>query len=201
MRSSGKTAAFLAFVSMAGAAPAQDWTGVYGGLSASRSTGGMDAFDSSAPGSSFYSPDLEGRQTGAFLGYALQQGNLVYGGELAWGSGDIADMVIPQNHLGPMLDLKARVGYAMGKTLIYGTLGWTRTGMDALNVPAANEPFPVTGVAYGLGVDMMVGARMFLGAEVLRRDLEIKEGDIPGFPTEYAEHALTTVTLRLGLRF
>lgn len=179
---------------------AQDWSGIYGGLSLSRTTGGVDQINAGVLESSF---SYSGNQVGAFVGYGIQQGNLVYGGELSFGNGDISnnDVTPEENYLSGTLDLRGRVGYATGNLLVYGALGWSKADVNFAGVAAADEPLSASGLSYGLGVDMHINDRMFVGAEVQRRNLDMSEGDIPGFPTYSEDFGLTSVNLRLGMKF
>lgn len=191
-------AVFGLAVAASAPAAAQDWSGFYGGLSfSSNNTAYSDAIGG-VPATSY---DLEGNQFGGFLGYNLQRGALVYGGELAYSKGDIeAEAAFPGNQFEKFLDLKARVGYAAGQALFYGTLGWS-AGDYRYAGPVTNNPVRADGWALGAGVDFMVSDRIFVGAEYLHRKTEIDEGGIGGFPTYSAEMKTDTLSLRMGMKF
>lgn len=103
---------------------AQDWSGPDASVTLSGNTADYSSF--AAFGVRTF--DLEGATAGLAAGYNLQTGNWVLGGEVAYSAGEIALNVYPaNNYLDGMLELKARVGYAPGKLLWYGTLGWARS--------------------------------------------------------------------------
>ena len=101
-------------------AAAQDWSGFYAGVYAGNISGDWQHLnpDGSVYNSGPYSSD---RIAGAFAGYNLQRGNMVYGGELAAGrSGDFCFEEFPPECTDTFVDLKGRVGYSTGSVLVYG---------------------------------------------------------------------------------
>lgn len=193
---SGLLAAFLVLSPVS--ALAQDWTGAYGVLGFSSISGERLRYDS---GFLTNTHENDGQLTSLAVGYNWQNGNWVFGGELARSTGEITFATLAaENYLDGMIDLKGRVGYAAGKVLLYGTVGWSRSERY-FSGPVSNEPIQVDGMSYGLGVDMMVSERVLVGLEYQRRDLSQGVGDMVGFPNEAYDYNVESVGIRLGFRF
>lgn len=177
---------------------AQDWSGFYGGLGLSMGSGDYKNIVSGVPE---VAHDLDGNVRSLFAGYNAQNGNVVYGGELAvfGGEVDILDFPTP-NWVESLIDLKGRAGYATGNTLIYGVLVYSRADTH-FGGPVTNNPVRGDGFGFGLGVDYKFANNIIVGAEYLHRKLEIDEGDIGGYPANAVEENLNTLTLRLGYAF
>lgn len=166
-------------------APAQDWSGFYGGLSYGNGRGPL-----AAVGTPGY--DLDGNVLGVFAGYNMQAGNLVYGGELAYQTGDVYLVGSTNQGIDRLVDLKGRLGYAAGPALIYGVLGYSSN-----NYFYQSSDSPGGGAAYGVGVDYQLSERTFIGAEYLRRDMHNDEA----IPITEIEPSVSTLSLRLGMKF
>jgi outer membrane immunogenic protein len=174
---------------MPAAAPApvaaHDWSGPYIALTYGRVGGEIS--------DSLTTYDYEdGKQAGIVLGYNFQRGNLVYGGELGYSS--VSDAVVigggGDDELESFLDLRGRVGFSVGKALVYGALGYS-TAKVTINGITGNS---MSGTSYGLGVDYQMTERLFVGLDYTARELD---GDEP-----FAIDTSTdTVSLRLGLSF
>jgi outer membrane immunogenic protein len=155
-------------------AAAHDWSGFYAGGTFGSGTGGdmeydddgdLITYDSLEPGSSY----------GAFVGYNVQNGTLVYGGELAYSQVDapgFGPIGWPAETFDYFVDAKARVGYAMNNMLAYGFAGYTSSEFEF----GSDTVYSGGGLNYGVGVDMMVGTNMFVGVEYIARDLAIGTG-------------------------
>lgn len=182
-------------------ANAQDWTGAYGVVGVSSISGSVQDFSLGSPTSN---SDLDGNLTTLAIGYNLQSGSLVYGGELAYSSGNTTFPDFPAfpdgNFLDGMIDLKGRVGYAAGKMLWYGTIGYSRTDRTFAG-PVTNDPIKLDGMSFGVGVDMMVSDRMLVGLEFQQRNLSLDEGEIGGFPASSSDYEVKTIGVRIGYRF
>lgn len=179
-------------------AQAQDWSGAYAAVTLSDTTVSLDEY---RDGTLLENYAMEGRSGGLAVGYNLQNGNWVYGAELAYSAGEVGLVRRPaDNYLDGMVDLKARAGYAAGKVLWYGSVGWAQAGRYYAG-PVPNEPVTASGVTYGLGVEALLTDRVFAGIEMQQRDLKIDEGEIGGFLTDREDYDVRTVTLRLGMRF
>jgi outer membrane immunogenic protein len=169
-------------------AAVHDWSGPYVGLSYGRASG-----DISDP---FFTYDYDdGSAKGGFVGFNLQRGNLVYGGELGYSSVSGSTILLGggDDSLDSLLDLRGRVGFAVGKALIYGSLGYSRANLTINTTDGAK----LTGTSAGLGVDFKVTERLLVGADYISRDLDGRND----FNTFDLESTVNTVGLRVGLSF
>ncbi len=180
----------------AAAAPADatNWSGAYAGLSFGRSSGDLEDLTN---GGAFEYDD--GRVLGAFVGYNLQRGSLVYGGEL--GFGRVSDMTLVGAILGgddtldSLLDLRGRVGFAFGNALVFGSVGYAKANTTINGTDSAS----LSGTSYGLGLDYKLGSRAFVGVDYVRRNVDGTNTN-PG-NTFDIESDIDTVNLRVGLSF
>ena len=177
---------------------AQDWAGGYGALSVSQSDGELTE---NAYGNPVLTSGLAGRQVGLNLGYSFVRGKLVYGAELSFNPQEIELSAIhpTKNYLDRVIDLKARAGYVSGDYLWYGVLALTRGDGHIFGIADSLEPLSVTGFSYGVGVDRHLTEQVFVGAEVLHRNLET--GGLPGAPESDVEYSFTSLAVRLGMKF
>ena len=193
-----KAGAVALALSLPQGSAAQDWTGFYAGLGVSRNTGEDEQVYDPPPYAIF---DLSGNQVRGFLGYNLQNGNLVYGGELVYSGGEINYEGYPAGdyYVGDTFQVKGRLGYAAGNALWFGTLGWvsSETHYDG----ATNNPITANGHSFGVGVDFMIGEQMFVGGEIERRLTEFDMGSMGGFPLQGNKHQVDAFSLRLGFKF
>lgn len=161
-----------------------DWSGPYVGLSYGRIGG-------EATDPSIY--DFEnGTQLGLMIGYNLQRGSFVYGGELSYAS--VSGLVVANagddDIVDSVLELRGRLGYAVGKALIYGTLGYAK-GKMTVN---GTSGFGLSGTTYGVGLDYQLSQRTFVGLEYNRRNMDGSDPFELGTSTN-------AVSLRIGLSF
>lgn len=170
------------------AAPAgADWSGFYAGASVGFASGNIangNANDDLAHNTLF----------GAFAGYNIQHGKIVFGGELDYTFTPV-DFATFTATLEDNIDLKARVGYSLGNALIYGVVGYS-----LVNLHDDVDTVPLSGINFGAGVDYMIGSRYFVGAEYLARSYS---GDFtPPFPgSAFSNQIVSTVRLRAGMSF
>lgn len=178
----------LATLVSAGAASAQDWNGFYGGLALSRLQGDWQHLDPNGVVTVF-GHFLSDSVAGGFAGYNFQPGQMVYGVEIAAMNADgFCFSDYPTECTTDLVDLKARVGYAVGSALFYAVAG----KLKAIYF----DTIDLTGTAYGLGVDYSLSDRLFVGGEILRREV-----DGPFNFTYRTEHSIDSLTLRLGMKF
>ncbi len=137
----------------------------------------------------------EGDKYGAFAGYNIQRDALVFGGELAYSSGETLATynVLTQDLAETIIDAKARVGYALGDILLYGVAGGTWATIEN-----SGTSVDLNGLNYGAGAQMKFGNGMFIGAEYLIRDLSGVSSDHEGVTYEYT---IQSVALRAGWQF
>ncbi|MFN4101927.1 MAG: outer membrane protein [Pararhodobacter sp.] len=104
-----------------------DWSGAYAGVNL---LGGRATF--TTPGDPGLLPHANGIGLGGLLGYNLQSGTLVYGGEVHLGYGNLDGSAPCPNptfectsDVGAIGSLRGRVGIAADRTLFYAGLGLT----------------------------------------------------------------------------
>lgn len=158
-----------------GATLAQD-AGIYAGIQAGNAEidvdGGLEV-------------DGDGTSFGAFVGYMVENGGLVYGGELDYDTTeyDIADGTASVDST---TRLKGRVGVASGPGLLYGTAGlvWATS-------PELGDD---NGIFYGAGYDFPVTTNIDLGVEVLGHEFD-------DYNDSGLDVGVTTVKARLTFNF
>jgi outer membrane immunogenic protein len=182
-----KTLLTVALLVSASAVSAQDWSGAYIGVSVGQGSGdvGVPALSSS---------DTLDSDTvfGLFAGYNLQRDSMVYGAELAFNSGDINSQAFPSQGVTPMIDLKGRVGYAAGRGMAYGVLGYSTN--EAFVTGATSDG---SGLSYGLGYDYQINDAFTIGGEFLSRKMQ---NDATAGILE-VEPDISTFSLRAGMKF
>jgi len=176
-------------------AVADDWTGAYGGLSL-----GSVGFkqDLTMGGSTTAIPQDRKAALGAFAGYQVQSGSLVYGGELAYsmasfppdGTFHISDTDLSY------LDLVGRIGYSMGPALVYAKAGYSHADVKFTG-PGATVG--VEGTIFGLGMDYKLQNSMILGLEYSVRNLH--GSTVFGGSAISVKERGDAVTLRIGYQF
>lgn len=170
-----------------------DWSGAYAGASVGLLATGEATGDDD--GEELSSEIDGGAIVGGFGGYQVQRDALVFGGEVALsfanefeidtnGFVDEADFRI--------LDIKARAGYDLGDTLIYGVAGLSLIEVDGDTVEGADET--AEGFNIGLGADYRINDQVTVGAEYLARRLVLDDD----FDTEITTD---TVAVRASFNF
>jgi outer membrane immunogenic protein len=183
---SGLALAAIFGVSAALAQDADQWAGIYAGLS--YNSGSAD--QSYSPSSSPF--ELEGDAVGVMVGYNYATGPWVIGAELAYSNLEIGQTDGDPYNFESFLDLKGRAGYAMDKVLFYGTFGGTLTKWNE-----GGSSFDGGGMLYGVGVDYLVSPQFVVGAEYLRRDVT-SEYETSG---DTFDADVDTFSLRLNYKF
>ena len=173
----------------AGMAQSQDVAGLYAGVSVGAHGGTFEAFGSDYTFNS-------GAAAGAFVGYNVVSGNLVYGGELAWSTGVSTD-AYGVDSINNLIDVKGRLGTMMGSTLVYGAIGYSYGKISQFSADAS-----ISGPSIGVGFEMPFGSNGFVGGDLTTRFVDAS-GTIFGGPAEpYVQNGnLTTASVRLGFRF
>lgn len=169
-------------------AAASDWSGFYAGALVSFDGGDIQAIDGGVVGTFATLESTTG--FGGFVGYNKQVNALVFGGELAYTTGDVVAVGYPNSRYTDRIDLKARAGYSFGRVMAYGVVGYSFA--DFIDNSA---PFPSSGMNYGVGVDVMINNRLFVGAEYLMRDLSGENG------ANRVDGNLDSATIRAGFKF
>lgn len=166
-----------------------DWSGPYVGLTYGRGSGWINDV--------FIPYDVaDGTLTGFLLGYNYQRGSLVFGAELSQSTGS-GLMIVPgagdNDFFEALHDVRARLGYVVGKALLYGGVGYTEADLTVEN---GLGEYTMSGMSYGVGIDYKVTDRVFVGVDYTRRNVTldwITEDDV--------EASLDVLSLRAGLQF
>lgn len=135
--------------------------------------------------------DIENDEVHAiFAGYNFQNGNLVYGPEVAAWS--VNATLSGPTELDRLADIRGRLGWAAGDALFYGALGWS---WGQYENTASGFEVDMDGHSIGLGVEYNVTESLFVGVDYTRRSLE---GSAPSLDVELD---VDTFALRGGFRF
>lgn len=168
---------------------ASAWSGFYAGAQLSYGDGYFDwggGDDRNAYGTSY----------GIHAGYLWTRGPWAYGAEIAYAKAEITahsnGNEIPGQLFTRTAEIKAKLGYAVDQTLIYGILGY---GIADWEEYAFDSVYHNKGPVYGIGFDFLVGENMMVGAEMLWRTLNDTELSGVNDPD------LETVSLRVSYRF
>jgi len=93
-----------------------------------------------------------------------------------------------------MLDLRGRLGYAVGKALFYGALGYAWG-----DATIAGSDVSADGWTLGLGLDYLVSDAVFVGLDWTGRNLD-GSYDVGDGAVDF-DSSLNTLSLRVGLTF
>lgn len=165
-----------------------DWRGFYAGGMIGFNSGDY-AYESGAGGAA-----LEGQTFGAFAGYNVQFDAFVLGGELSYAGGSVHDVRpgLEITNYSDVLDIKARAGYSLGSTLVYGFAGYSNATWDNFG----NTVTAATGMNYGAGIDILISESMFVGVEYITRDMT---SDLGNGNSQIG--TLSTFNVRVGVNF
>lgn len=163
-----------------GIANAQDLSGFYAGGGLGLSHGGF------GPNPAW--GDFDGGNAQLFAGYNANLGNLVLGGELAAFLGHVTTDSV-DNRLDSLTDLKLRAGTMLGSALVYALAGVSFGTSTSYGVG-----YDFSGVNYGIGMDYAVSDRLFVGAEIVARNIDDGGSYLDTRP-------MTTASIRAGFRF
>ena len=208
------TAAALA---LGGPALAQNWDGLYGGFSVGYAFG--DATHSFSNGAPTDNSSPDGALIGGFLGYGIQSGNTVWGGEVDLEFSDYSGSfvnttgatsqgVIDGNWQGSIRAVLGFEGALAGKpTLYYATGGWAIGEFDFLGGPSVPVPpgggysETLNGWTAGVGVDIQVAANTAMRLEYRYTDFGEASGTLgPTFPAVTMPVDVTQHAVRFGIR-
>ena len=150
----GSPEPYIEHVYMEPPAPAATWDGFYGGF-----LGGLQSGEVT-PGPF----EFDATTYGGFGGYNYQSGNMVIGGEVAAQIGTL-DFDPPSYDIDMLVDLKVRLGYAMGDALLYAAGGYSTIGITTPATVAAR------GWNVGAGLDYAITDQFFVGGEYVYRNM------------------------------
>ncbi|NNF25584.1 MAG: outer membrane beta-barrel protein [Rhodobacteraceae bacterium] len=168
-------AATCALVFSATISSAEEWQGSYGGFQ-------LGNLSADTEGAASVSGD--GQTLGVHLGYGIELGQYVLGGEVDY---DTADVTLGAGlaEIDSLGRLKVRAGTGLGQTLVYGTAGIARA-----DTSLGDE----TGYFLGAGIGADVGSGWVVGGEVLYHTFRDIDGS--GIDAD-----ATTLGLRASFRF
>lgn len=156
------------------AVPVTDWAGLYVGLQGGYDWGHSSQRDSGHVADGDYS--VSGPLFGGTVGYALQNGSLVYGveGDAAWSNLRGSSASCGTGHVcGTKVDafgtLRGRVGMSFGSTLLFATGGAAIANINAYDVTAPGYSDTATrlGWTVGAGVEQKLTGNWSAKAEYL----------------------------------
>lgn len=199
------------------AAPVHDWSGAYGGLFMGYAFG--EATHSYSNGAPTGDSDPAGAVLGGFLGYAVQDGNFVYGGEIDVAYSDFTGSfvdttgitsqgVIEGNWQGSIRGVIGHAGTLGARpALYYLTAGWAVGEFDFLGGPSAPVPpgggysEQLNGWTVGLGMDLALENNAALRIEYRYTDFGEASGALaPTFPGVTMPVDVTQHMLQVGFR-
>lgn len=212
-----RTIAVAAFLASGGVAQAADaiveevpveagfsWTGGYLGGQGGFAWSDVDVTEASA----FFPPvsfDADGGFVGVHGGFNYQTGSMVFGIEAdankSWIDEDFAiGPVVANGELDWFGSVRGRLGYAMGRTLLFGTAGVAFASANA-SVLTFEQDLNYTGWTAGLGAEHAITDNLTLRAEYRYYDF----GDdnftaIPGINAN-SEITMSTVLVGASLKF
>lgn len=169
-----------------------DWSGAYVGVGYSSNFGDIDFFTPNVP----QSLD-DGSGASIFAGYQIQNGNLVYGGEVAYymlNEHTITGFVPAAGNLSFAFDASARIGYAMDRFLVFAQLGYSMGDYNG----SMTGSWDLSGLNYGIGFDYAVSDQFTIGMLYTARDLE---GDSPTGSGQTVQLDLNSISIRAAYRF
>ncbi len=133
--------------------------------------------------------DPEGSVWGGFAGYNVQNGSLVYGGEVRMLH--FIDVSVADFEVDDVIDIRGRIGVAASEDLLL----YAAAGYSTANATAGGVDVDLDGFNFGAGIEYNVTERFFVGADFTAREVE---GETPVFSYD---GSLNTATLRIGFRF
>ncbi len=135
-----------------------DWTGIYAG-----GTLGVGSTRHRVPGFGGAFPDATGGMAGGVVGYNVQRGNMVFGGEAALNWANLSGSAACINpawtctsDVSALGSIRGRLGYANDRTLVYvtGGVGAARIAHSTTTGgPVFSDTNTRTGWTLGLGVE------------------------------------------------
>lgn len=97
--------------------------------------------------------------------------------------------------LDSLRSLKLKVGYDVGRTLVYGTGGWVTAEIGDTGTLPAVDPVSADGTLLGKGVAHLFRSDLSRSVELVKMDFDPFDGD-GGFDSE-----ITSLSARLSYRF
>jgi len=142
-----KAAVLAATAALATPALATDWTGFY--------LGAQGSYGEISGGGAGQGDAIGGLQAGYNYDFG---NNWVVGGEVDY---NFDNRSFGANTMDDSWSLKGRVGYSLGDTLIYGTVGGVRAGITNAGTTTQD-----TGFLYGIGVEQRLNTNWSVAGEL-----------------------------------
>lgn len=185
-------------------ATAQDWSGPYGGASVSIHNGtNTDYFQGGVYDSTNDGYDnpygRDGNMVNVFGGFRWQNGNMVFGPELAFSSGALKMEGIPENKITDTQSVQMKVGYAMERVLVSAGVGYFKGNLDPRCVVQCGSA-KISGASFSIGVDYLLTEKAFVGAALNTRSFGKATYELLG-PDWEVDGDDTSVELRVGYNF
>jgi outer membrane immunogenic protein len=185
--------------------PSFTWTGFYAGLNLGA---GLGSFIGN--GRAYLGSNPSGGLIGGTVGYNYQSGNLLLGAEADYdwshfaSSATTAPGVISSGSIDNIATIRARVGYAMDRLLIFGTGGYAGADVSGtLNNFAAravaNQSFWSNGYSLGFGAEYAVTPHITVRAEYLFASLG--SNNFFGLTPNYTSAGANVNLLRAGVNY
>ena len=172
--------------------PSSSWSGIYVGAFGGREWG---TFDSTAG-----DVDADGWMGGAFVGYNVQNGSIVYGAEgdlgFSGANGSLGAVELDQGIFG---SLRARLGYQLDPVLLYGTAGVAATKAKITDASGSDSNTHL-GWTVGAGADALLTDNIFGRLEYRYSDYEEKAFATPNTAVSsgFSDHS---VRAGIGMKF
>lgn len=157
----------------------QDWTGFYFG-------GQIGFADVNSETGQLAPLDGDGAFVGVHAGYDYDLGTIVIGGEIDYDKMDIGLGAFKSPTIESMARAKLKLGYDLGKTMIYATGGAVRADTDKLTE---------NGTFLGVGVTHRVNDKYSVGAEFLNHQIDEIGNNLGN------DISVNTFSLRGSMRF
>lgn len=179
------------------AAAVYDWSGAYIGIQ------GGYAWTQLTPPAGFATQDFDGGSVGAYAGFNFQHDNFVFGleGDANYNWNERTYGVAPLTATaGTDWDgsVRGRLGYAIDRTMVYGTGGiaFTRAFIEPAGLDRETETF--TGWTVGAGVEHAFTDNLAARVEYRYTDFGRRDFGIAGADSDLHQH---TVRVGLGYKF
>lgn len=187
-------------------APIATWTGPYAGLSVGYGFEGQTDVDLPGVGT-IGSADTDGWMGGAFAGYQVQNGSLVYGAEADINYSDVdgsTDTAIGTFESRTTVDgsLRGRLGVTVTEDiLLYGTAGLAAERQRITDPVGERDTNVALGYTVGAGVDARLTDQVFARAEYRYTDYGSETYDFPTTGSFEADSNNHRVSVGLGVKF
>ena len=191
--------------------PAFDWTGVYFGAQV-----GVDMLHpkhAPLPFNSSIQPEATGASGGLSVQVLKQSGQFVFGGVADFNLSTANASAPCRNVVWTCADgsnwngsIRAKLGVAPGKFMIYGTGGWGWADFHGSTLSPANVSFPdskvLNGWVAGGGISMAINPKWTANIEYLHYDLGSGSTTTMAYDSKYVVNPnMDTVTFGLSYKF